>query len=145
MHGNQTQDENSKKAKQVFDFYRGKVTGPFVVKIILISNVYCRYVYLDRCPVSWLVTAVSHVTPSVPIPVTLWDVRTNTLWFPEAVQAVNYEGLSQISDNKMSGVISWYSIAQSFALTLLQAVVHSVFIVRIFQMCMSLSSKTSWK
>lgn len=28
MSGNQTQDENTKKAKQFFDFYRGKFTGP---------------------------------------------------------------------------------------------------------------------
>lgn len=32
MHGNQTQDENTEKAKHFFDFYRDKFTGPISKK-----------------------------------------------------------------------------------------------------------------
>ena len=81
----------------------------------------------------------SHMTLSFVVQIALLDIRANELCFSEFMySAMSYEGLSQISDNKMA---RFYQLVQhcteSFGLSVLQA-----FIVRIFKTCTSLNSKS---
>lgn len=99
---------------------------------------YCRYAYLDRCFMPWLMTS-SHITLSFPIQIAVLDIRANTLCFLEFMySAVSYEGPSWISDNKIA---RFYQLIQHctecFGISVLQA-----YIVRIFKTCMFLNSKS---
>lgn len=105
---------------------------------IIISNVCCRYAYLDRCPVFRLMRPVD-ATLSFPIQTALLDIRASTLCFSEfTYSAMSYEGPSQISDDRKARC---YQLTQhcteSFAMSVLQAV-----IVRILKTSTSLNSKS---
>jgi len=81
----------------------------------------------------------SHTTLSFPIQIALLDIRASTLCFSELMySAVSYEGLSQISDDKMVGVYQLTRhCTESFGMSVLQA-----FVVRIFKKCTSVNSKS---